>query len=202
MIEELIGSVVKWNLIINWFMMINIAELLPSLLSIQAKGIVRVWLDESNIGSGKIVLLCFLGQYKCATKVSQETCFFSISAASNRHLSKKIELRLLLQNQKEIRFKWYLPSRPKPSDKNKQIYYFYPPWLLAGRTRSLKNSFFHMATDEGRSFSPVRRVNVHVSMASKIIDFPSLVIGLEIRCLTSFCTMNVILLSTYSFLYF
>ena len=172
-------------------MMINIAEPFPSLLSIQAKGIVRVWLNESNIGSGKIVLLCFLGQYMFVTKLSQETCFFSISAASNRHLSKKIELRLLLQNQKEIRFEWFLPSRPKPSDRNKQICYFYLPWLLAGRT-----------TDEGRSFSPAWRVNVHVSMASKIIDFPSLLIGLEIRCMIPFCTMNVILLSTYSFLYF
>ena len=134
--------------------MINIAEPLRSLLSIQAKGIVRVWLDESNIGSGKIVLLCSLGQYKCVTKLSQETCFFSISAASNRHLSKKIELRLLLQNQKEIRFKWFLPSRPKPSDKNKQIYYFYLPWLLAGRTRSLKSSFFPYGHWWGKKLLP------------------------------------------------
>ena len=134
--------------------MINIAEPLPSLLSIQAKGIVRGWLDESNIGSGKIVLLCSLGQYKCVTKLSQETCFFSISAASNRHLSKKIELRLLLQNQKEIRFKWFLPSRPKPSDKNKQIYYFYLPWLLASRTRSLKSSFFPYGHWWGKKLLP------------------------------------------------
>lgn len=134
-------SVAKWNLIINWLMMINIAEPFPSLLSIQAKGIVRVWLNESNIGSGKIVLLCFLGQYKFVTKLSQETCFFSISAASNRHLSKKIELRLLLQNQKEIRFKWFLPSRPKPSDRNKQML-FLPPLVACRQDQVFKEQFF------------------------------------------------------------
>lgn len=152
-------------------MMINIAEPFPSLLSIQAKGIVRVWLNESNIGSGKIVLLCFLGQYKFVTKLSQETCFFSISAASNRHLSRKLNWGCCCRTRKKLDSNDFYQVGQNPLIETNRCY-FYLPWLLAGRTRSFKRAVFPIWPLMRDEASLPSMVNVHVSTASKIIDFP------------------------------
>ena len=141
-------------------------------------------------------LLCFLKWYKCVTKLSQEACFYSISAASDKHLSKKIELRLLPQNQREIGFKWFLPSRPKPSDKNKQIYYLYSPLSLAGRTRSLKSSSYPYGHWWGKRLLPRVESKYPCVYTNRDHLFPFA--SGWFRNKTPFWTMNASLLRAYS----